>query len=71
MSPHLFLCSKFILRLSLIQECNMKSLSNFKELILQGFFFFTLSVKVDKTNALTLLPKSSTLCSFNLGRLLK
>ena len=47
----------------------MKSLSNFKEFITR-FCFFTLSVKVNQTNALTLLPKSSTLCSFNSGRLL-
>ena len=49
----------------------MKSLSNFREFITRFCFFFTLSLKVDQTNALTLLPKSSTLCSFNLGRLLK
>ena len=48
----------------------MKSLSNFKEFITR-FCFFTLSVKVDKKTALTLLPKSNTLCSFNSGRLLK
>ena len=49
----------------------MKSLSNFKEFIYTRYCFFTLSVKVGRTNALTLLPKISTLCSFNLGRLLK
>ena len=49
----------------------MKSLSNFKEFITRFCFFFTLSVKVDKKTALTLLPKSNTLCSFNSSRLLK
>ena len=46
MSPHLFLCSRFILRLPLTQEFNIISLSNFKELYLEVFFLHCLEYPI-------------------------